>query len=207
VTGTVLVIAVIAGIVLSITAIALGLFMLLSKGHAGEAEGEWPGKVKVKGPVGLFVFCIGAALLVITIRQITTTPPGSAGDGNTGATPIPGRTQVEFISPRADSEINAGDNVSGSILVTGLGNNKIWIVSRHDVGGSYYPIYPPIIKDGYQEFVDQNVGDSSDKGHNVVYFAVLANADCAQTLSALGDSFRTLPDGCALLDQRAVRVK
>jgi hypothetical protein len=207
VTGTVLVIAVIAGLVLSVTAIALGLFMLLSKGHAGEAEGEWPGKVKVKGPVGLFVFCIGAALLVITLRQITTTPPGSAGDGNTGATPIPGRTQVEFISPRADSEINAGDNVSGSILVTGLGNNKIWIVSRHDVGGSYYPIYPPIVKDGYQEFVDQNVGDSSDKGHNVVYFAVLANADCAQTLSAMDDSFRKLPDGCALLDQRVVRIK
>jgi hypothetical protein len=205
VTGTVLVIAVIAGIVLSVTAIALGLFMLLSKGHAGEAEGEWPGKVKVKGPVGLFVFCIGAALLVITIRQITTTSPGSAGDGNTDATP--GRVQVEFISPRADSEINAGDDVSGSILVAGLGNNKIWIVSRHDVGGSYYPIYPPIAKDGYQEFVDQAVGDSSDKGHNVVYFAVLANADCAQDLSAMDGSFRTLPHGCALLDQRAVRVK
>jgi hypothetical protein len=123
VTGTVLVIAVIAGIFLSITAIALGLFMLLSKGHAGEAEGEWPGKVKVKGPVGLFVFCIGAALFVITIRQITTTSLESAGDGNTDATP--GRVQVEFISPQADSEINAGDDVSGSILVVGLGNNKI----------------------------------------------------------------------------------
>ena len=85
-TGTVLVIAVIAGIVLSITAIVLGLFMLLSKGHAGEAEGEWPGKVKVKGPVGLFVFCIGVALLVITIQQITTTPPGSAkSDGRPAA--------------------------------------------------------------------------------------------------------------------------
>jgi hypothetical protein len=143
VAGAVLVIAVTAGIVLSITAIALGLFMLLTKGYAGEAEGEWPGKVKVKGPIGLFVFCIGAALLVITMRQITTTPPGSAGHGNADAAPTPGGTQVEFISPRADSEINAGENVSGSILVAGLGNNKIWIVSRHDVGGSYYPIYPP----------------------------------------------------------------
>ena len=66
--GTILVIA---GL-LSVTAIALGLFKLLSKSHAGEAEGEWPGKVKVKGPVGLFIFCVGAVLLVITMRQITT---------------------------------------------------------------------------------------------------------------------------------------
>ncbi|MGH4009458.1 MAG: hypothetical protein ACRDTH_15125 [Pseudonocardiaceae bacterium] len=40
-TGTVLIIAVIAGLVLGIAAIALGLFMLLSKGHASEAEGGW----------------------------------------------------------------------------------------------------------------------------------------------------------------------
>jgi hypothetical protein len=59
VTGTVLIIIVIAGLALSIIAIALGLFMLLSKGHVGEAEGEWPGKVKVKGPVGLFVSALG----------------------------------------------------------------------------------------------------------------------------------------------------
>lgn len=218
-TGTVLVIVVIAGLVLSIAAIALGLFMLLSKGHVGEAEGVWQDKLKVKGPVGLFVFGIGAALLVIIMRQVTppllgdsgapmtTTPPTSEGDGNTGAASTPGGTQVEFISPLTDSEINVDDDVSGSVLVAGLGKNKIWIVSRHDVGGSYYPIYPPITEDGYQQFVDQGVGDSSDKGSNIVYFAVLANADCDQSLSAVRDSFRTLPPGCILRDQRAVRVR
>ncbi|MGH3885985.1 MAG: hypothetical protein ACRDSZ_05325 [Pseudonocardiaceae bacterium] len=218
VTGTVLIIAVIAGLVLSTAAIILGLFMLLSKGHASEAEGVWQDKLKVKGPVGLFVFCVGAALLVIIMRQITpplfgdsgaplaTTPPKSTDDGNAGATPTPGRTQAEFISPQADSEINVGDDVSGSVFVAGLGGNKIWIVSRHDVGGSYYPIYPPIAKDGYQEFIDQGVGDSSDKGNNIVYFAVLANADCTQALSDQ-NFFRTLPTGCVLLDQRVVRVK
>lgn len=61
----------IAGIALSLVAIALGLFMLLSKSHAGDAEGVWQDKLKTKGPVGLFVFYIGAALLVVIMRQIT----------------------------------------------------------------------------------------------------------------------------------------
>jgi hypothetical protein len=107
----------------------------------------------------------------------------------------------------ADSEINFDDDVSGSVLVTGLGNNKIWIVSRHDKGGSYYLIRPPITEDGYQKFVDQGVGDSSDKGSNIVYFAAPANADCTQALAAVDGFFRTLPSGCILLDQRVVRVR
>ena len=119
----------------------------------------------------------------------------------------PGGTRVEFIYPLADSEINVDDDVSGSVLIAGLGKNKIWIVARHDEGGSYYPVDPPIAEDGYQSFVDQNVGDSSDKGRNIVYFAVLANADCAQALAAEGESFRTLPRSCTLLDQRLVRVR
>jgi hypothetical protein len=220
VTGTVLIIVVIAGIVLSMTAIALGLFMLLSKGHAGEAEGEGPGKVKVKGPVGLFVFCVGVALLVITMRQVTllgdggaepstsmtTMSPLATGDSNTGATSTTGVAQVEFIFPPVGYEINAGDDVSGSVQVSGLGNDTLWIVSRHD-GGSYYLVSPPIAKDGYSSFLDESVGDSSGRGSSIAYFAVLANADCAQALSAIPGPFKNLPPSCTYRDQRVVRVR
>jgi hypothetical protein len=223
VTGMVLVIAVIAGLVLSVTAISLGLFMLLSKGHVGEAEGEWPGKVKVKGPVGLFVFCIGAALLVIIMRQITpplfgdsdaqpptsttTTPPMTPDDGDNRAASTPGGARVEFIFPPAGYEINAGDDVPGSVQVTGLGSDTLWIVSRHEDGGSYYLVPPPIAKDGYSSFLDESVGNSSDKGSNIVYFAVLANADCAQVLSAIRGPFENLPPSCTYRGQRVVRVR
>jgi hypothetical protein len=221
VTGTVLVIVVIAGIVLSMTAIALGLFMLLSKGHAGEAEGEWSGKVKAKGPIGLFVFCVGVALLVIIMRQIillgdggaepstsmTTMSPLATGDSNTGATSTAGGAQVEFIFPPVGYEINAGDDVSGSVQVAGLGGDTLWIVSRHDDGGSYYLVSPPIAKDGYSSFLDESVGDSSDRGSSISYFAVLANAGCAQALSAIPGPFKTLPPSCTYRGQRVVRVR
>jgi hypothetical protein len=91
-------------------------------------------------------------LLVIIMRQITpallgdggaqpptsvTTTPPVAGNGDTGATSTPDGAQVEFIFPPKNSEINFGDNVSGSVNVAGLGSDTLWIISRHDVGGSH----------------------------------------------------------------------
>jgi hypothetical protein len=104
--------------------------------------------------------------------------------------------------------------VAGS--VTGLGGNTLWILSRHDVGRSFYVvpgtagIAPIITKDGPWSVTDEVVGDPSDKGSNVVYYAVQADADCTKTLSAMHhyDSFREMPKGCAILPGlRGVRVK
>jgi hypothetical protein len=94
--STVWIILVIAGFVLSIVVILFGLFSLLPERRAVEVEtkGGWLGKalgkIKVKGPIGLFVLGIGVVLLVITIRQIpsssraptaTSQPPESTVKG------------------------------------------------------------------------------------------------------------------------------
>ncbi len=104
--------------------------------------------------------------------------------------------------------------MSGS--VTGLGGDTLWILSRHDVGGSFYLVpgaaglSPVRTKDGPWSVTDESVGNPSDRGGNVVYYAVQANADCAKNLSAMHnyDSFPDLPKGCTILQgQRSVRVK
>lgn len=200
----------------------LGLFMLLSKRQSSEAETEWLGKAKVKGPVGLIVFCVGAALFVIIARQIppspsaqgTTRPSPSRttstlvtpGNDSTSAMPAPGGPHVEFTSPNNDSEIVAGQDVELSGAVAGLGDDTLWIVSQNGADGSYYPI-DSVTQDGTWNIRDPSVGDTSDKGHDIFFLAVQANSDCAHTLSTR-KYFDTLPGGCHLLpDQVIVRVK
>lgn len=134
-----------------------------------------------------------------------------------GVIPLPSNiAQVEFLSPPEGSGINPGQDVVVAGSVTGLGGNTLWILSRHDVGGSFYPVpgaaglLPVLTKDGPWSVTDVSVGDPSDRGGNIVYYAVQANADCTRTLSALHnyDSLPDLPKGCTILQgQRSVRVR
>lgn len=155
-----------------------------------------------------------------------TPPPATASPGQPstlpapedgGGTPIPGHiAQVEFVSPPEGSEINPGQDVVVVGGVTGLGGNTLWILSRHNVGGSFYLVAgaaglsPILTKDGPWSVTDESVGNPSDRGSDIVYYAVQANADCAKTLSAMHnyDSFQEVPKGCTILQgQRSVRVK
>ncbi len=210
---------VIAGIAVGIAAIVLGLFMPLSRHQAGEAEVELFGN-KARGPVGLVVLCVGAALVAIIVPQINPQLPtnGSSspstpaittapGDGNVRVIPAPDGAEVEFIFPEEDSEINAGQDVMLSGSVTRLGSDTLWIISRHEVGGSFFLTTPLIEKDGPWSVLDRRAGDSSDKGSNFIYYAVQANADCAKSLSSIRNSFKNLPRGCIVQGQRSVRVK
>jgi hypothetical protein len=211
---------VIAGIALGVAVIVLGLFMLLSKRQTGEAEVELFGN-KARGPVGLVVFCIGATLFVIFVRQISTplftngsspptipVVPATPGSDDVSAAPTPDGAHVDFIFPEEGSEINAGQDVILSGSVTGLGDDDLWIISRHEVGGSFYLIPPAITKDGPWDVLDQRVGDPSDKGSYFVYYAVRANADCTKSLSSVRNSFRDLPQGCTVVQgQLSVRIK
>jgi hypothetical protein len=64
--------------------------------------------------------------------------------------------------------------------------------------------------DGPWSVTDEGVGDPSDKGSAIVYYAVQANADCSRILSSEQnyDSFRELPKGCTILQsQKQVQIK
>lgn len=99
--------------------------------------------------------------------------------------------------------------------VTGLDGNTLWILSRHEDGGSYYPVgaagpAPVATKDGPWTVTDEGVGDPSDRGSNVVYYPVQANAECAKTLSNIHnyDSLSSPPQGCTILPSlRSVQIK
>ena len=77
--------------------------------------------------------------------------------------------------------------VSGT--VTGLGGNTLWILSRHDVGKSFYLVLgeegvsPVITKDGPWSVTDEGMGDPPPiRGSAIVYHAVQANANCSRIL-------------------------
>lgn len=127
-----------------------------------------------------------------------------------------GNSKVEFVSPQEGLVISPRQNVVVSGTVTGLGSNTLWILSKHEIGGSFYLVLgeagvsPVIIKDGPWSVTDEGVGNPSDKGSAIVYYAVQANAECSRTLSAKQnyDSFHELPTGCTILQgQREVHIK
>lgn len=137
--------------------------------------------------------------------------PAIPGDGDTRDGPTSGDgAQVEFVFPQEGSTIDVGQDVRVLGNVTGLGgDHTFWILSRHDVGGSFYLVPPTVTKDGPWSVTDENVGDSLDKGSNFVYYAVQANAECTKTLSSMGayDSFKEIPNGCTIQGQRYVRIR
>ena len=127
-----------------------------------------------------------------------------------------GDSKVEFISPPEGLVISPRQDVVVSGTVTGLGSNTLWILSKHEIGGSFYfvlgeaGVSPVITKDGPWSATDEGVGDPSDKGSAIVYYAVQANAECSRTLSSKQnyDSFHELPTGCTILQgQREVQIK
>lgn len=136
--------------------------------------------------------------------------PTTPRDDNTRDIPTPDDgAQVKFFFPQEGSKIDVGQDVLVSGSVTGLGSDTLWILSRHDVGGSFYLVPPTITQDGPWSVTDENVGDPLDKGSNFVYYAVQANAECTKALSSMDiyDSFREIPKGCTARDQRHVRVR
>ena len=145
-------------------------------------------------------------------RQQSTFPPSEGG----GNTPVPGQlARVTFVSPPVGDEINPGEDVPVAGSVTGLGGNTLWILSMHDIGGSFYLVgatgpSPAATKDGPWNITDVGVGDPSDHGGDVFYYPVQANADCTKTLSAMNNyaSFPKPPQGCTTLPPlRTVRIK
>ncbi|MGH3773148.1 MAG: hypothetical protein ACRDRW_17435 [Pseudonocardiaceae bacterium] len=120
--------------------------------------------------------------------------------------------------PSVGAVINPGQDVVVAGSVTGLGGDTLWILSMHDVGGSFYLVpgvaglSPVAPQDGPWGVTDEGVGNPTDRGGTVVYYAVQANADCTKTLSSMrsDDSFHEheLPKGCTILQGlRSVRVK
>ncbi len=142
--------------------------------------------------------------------EMPSSRPTTPRDNDTRGIPTPDDgAQVEFVFPQEGSGIDVGQDVPVSGSVTGLGSDTLWILSRHDVGGSFYLVPPTIVKDGPWSVIDGNVGDSLDKGSNFVYYAVQANAECAKSLSSMDiyDSFKEIPKGCTTRGQRNVRVR
>lgn len=216
--------ALIVGILLSSLAVILGLWMLLSKREAIIAEGEWLGKAKVKGPVGLIVFCVGVVLLVVSTRQLaspsvengTNEPPTAlpgGGSSTAGGPPAAsgGRTLANFISPPEGAEIGVFSNVTVAGSVVGLDGAKLWIVSRHNQNGIFYTVSYAINHDGSWSVVDGHVGNRSDEGETFTYYAIKADVDCDKTLSSESSGtnpfFENMPPTCIILGTRTVKLK
>jgi hypothetical protein len=153
-----------------------------------------------------------------------TSPPTTPTLSDT-ATPYPpppvlvsgNHANVQFTTPLDDFEIAAGkDNVDLSGTVAGLGTDTLWILSWHASGGSFYmvpaangSISPVARNDGVWATTDQHVGDLSDLGKRIIYYAVQASSDCARTLSLKDTytSFRDLPKVCIPVNSISVLVR
>ena len=173
---------------------------------------------------------IGAVATVLTVlikdeptNAAASPPPGArtqsempfnqpsipGNDSSRDTPPSADGAQIKFVFPHEGSEVDVDQDILVSGSVTGLGSDTLWILSMHEVGGSFYLVPPAITKDGPWSVTDEDVGNPLDKGSNFVYYAVQANAECTNTLSSMNiyDSFKELPEGCDSRDQRYVRVR
>lgn len=149
----------------------------------------------------------------------TTSMPSSTATPQLPIPPVSGNhANVQFTAPPDGFEIEAekGEDVSLVGTVTGLGTDTLWILSQHSSGRSYYMvplenggISPVAEEDGNWHVTDYNVGDASDRGGQIIYYALQANSDCSRELLSKdeGDSFRSLPGGCNPVKNIKVSVR
>jgi len=196
------------------------LFVEAKRTNQSGAEIRWK-ELVVKGPVGLLVIAIGATLIIFTLTKLTDSLPvaSSTDPGKTPTAPTsppsPPAARVEFSQPSVGATMRASQDVSVAGSVTGLAGDALWIVSKAEIGdGQYYltQIGPVADHDGQWSVVDEHVGDDSDKGHKITYFALQANRSCSERLTTIPQNqngsraFILIPNGCAVRAQRAIAV-
>lgn len=146
----------------------------------------------------------------------TTAPPVSTAPPPPTTSPLPAPlVQVDISQPAPGITIQPRQDVPVAGSVTGLAGDTLWVVTKPDAGdGLYYLTLggPVTDHDGNWSFTDPEVGDDSDRGHNIVYFALQANRACSETLAVTprnvnGDrTFALLPAGCSARADRPVAV-
>jgi hypothetical protein len=164
----------------------------------------------------LLLVVVGSVAFVVALvaPQLNSENQGSSkasppGDVSPGA-------RVEIIRPGVGTTMQAGGDVSIAGTVTGLAGDFLWVVFRPEVddSGLYYLAQsgPVTDHDGAWQFVSEQVGDSTDKGHHITFIALQANGSCHRVLSSLPPdsngwlSFTAIPDGCVDCAERSVSV-
>ncbi len=146
----------------------------------------------------------------------TTEPPVSTAPPppTTSPPPVP-LAQVDISKPVPDITIQPGQDVPVAGSVTGLADDTLWVVTKPDAGdGLYYLTLsgPVTDHDGNWSFTDLKVGDDSDRGHDIIYFALQSNRSCSEVLAATPEdengnrTFALLPAGCSARADRSVKV-
>jgi hypothetical protein len=141
-----------------------------------------------------------------------STDPGRTPTAPTSPSASPA-AQVEISQPGEGAAMQAGQDVPVAGNIVGLGGDTLWIVLTPDAGGRYYLTQgsPVADHDGPWRSLASQVGDSSDKGHNIVFKALQANRSCSVQLAAVRPEqgslvLSLLPDSCVVRAQRAVAV-
>jgi hypothetical protein len=169
--------------------------------------------------VTAFLSLIGVvALLFVVIKAPAPMdpPPPPPAPTTTSPTSPPAApvATITFASP-AGQTVQPARDLAASGTVQGLQGDTLWIVTRPDHGdGKYYLTKdgPVVDQDGPWNFVDEAVGDNSDRGASITYIGIQANAACSTKLAATppdpnadgNRAFAIIPSECKALQPRAV---
>jgi hypothetical protein len=164
----------------------------------------------------LLLAVVGAVAFVVALvaPQLNSDNQGSSKTSSPrGVSP---GARVEIIQPDVGATMQAGGDVSMAGTVTGLAGDFLWVVFKPEVddSGVYYLARsgPVTDHDGAWQFVSEQVGDSTDKGHHITFIALQADGSCHRILSSLPVdsngwlSFTAIPEGCVDRAERSVSV-
>lgn len=140
---------------------------------------------------------------------VTPAPPRPSGPVNAADL-----TLVVFDLPQPRTVVQPGADVRLAGRVSGLHGRTLWLISRPQESDSYFLAAsgPVTAHDGDWSSVDQEVGDLTDRGSQIVYFAVLADPACAGGLGAArrdtgGENrLMRLPPDCEVVASRSVQI-
>ncbi|WP_157546571.1 hypothetical protein [Hamadaea tsunoensis] len=209
------------------TLIVTGLALLVWRRMAEREGSANGGVVHVRGPVGLFVFLVGAALFampyVLPNLQGGSTPEvlaTAAHRSTSSPASVPSMPEGTRITSPADYTSVSGKD--GTVVQgTSTDSDKdLWVFviadDENDTSVFYLSVSDPLpVVDGHWSLLVQPIGGgSSDIGVTFPIVVVEANGSCSKQISSkpanrVGDiTFSSLPTGCKEADRvRVVMAK
>lgn len=182
----------VGGAALALVGLALLVWLLMSaRRRSGVAEVRLPWGIEARMPTAVFIaLVVFGAGLYVTVRQLG--PDGSP----------PGLAVVRITTPAKGPVVIApGDDVRLAGSVSGLGNDKLYLLKQIQPTGQHRIFLPVAYRNGPWEKVDQNVGGDFKKPRNIWYRFVQADSDCQHFLDGAGRYTETL-GSCDIQDIR-----
>lgn len=199
-----------------------------SSSPAGTEVSAWD--FRVSGPWPIMMVVVGALMLVASGYLAVHTAGGSPSASSSQASSVPastvsatppttasaspttqGQPKVTLAYPPDGTQVSrsVGFTASGPIIGP-LGTYTVWLLDHPSIG--YVVDVKASVSNGRWTATDRQLGGPSDQlPFKLIVVAVLADAECANTLAQLnssvsGDITGELPAGCALVGKTTVNV-